>query len=252
MSADAPSPLRMVPASRRERWELIAEVTGQWFRLLEAGHPLPLPSGSSRPSPPPATSAALCEWYEIVRLRPDVWCIQDGLFVEPFFTRSDEFLIIGVECQACAFWGVRRSMLSHDDPPVFISARADGSWIQENAAVSEFAVAWLVSSVKSSKDVRCWAQGPANVAVRSLIADHYPRLGLPDWHWPAAPTRFYGERDLVAEVQGDDDDAWLFVTTRTKAAFDRCCRLLEPARMEWDATSQEWPPGWVSSDHDLA
>ena len=229
---DAPSLLLTIPPTRELRWQLIEEVIAQWYPA-RAGREVP--PGNSTPVSPPISAGALVEWFAFVRRQPGIWCRQDSLFSDHFYDRNKDYLIIGVENQACALWGVRREDLSLDDPPVYLDEAASGQWVLENSSTSEFAVTWLASSIKWSDHNRRWANGPANESALPIVQRHYPRLGLADWHWPLFPTRFYGTADLLLEVHGDRSDLWFWLVTRTDEAFTRFQSLLG-AEVQWEAS----------------
>ena len=247
---DPPSPLLKVPTERSERWELIRKLIGEWFPDVEYNRRVP--QGESPPAPPPAACPALTELYGFVGDQPMVWCRQDALFDPHGYKFGGDFLVIGLENQCCAYWGVRRADLCSDDPPVFLDPQADGDWLQENTTVSEFAVTWLASSIKWSQRTRCWAHGAGKKEALAILQKHYPQLGLPEWNWPASPTRFYGTAYLLLEISGDDDYVRYSVATRTKAAFAQFQHHMHVVDMSWDSSSDQWPDGWVNSSEDLA
>jgi hypothetical protein len=242
---DAPSLLLTIPTERDARWRLIEEVIAQWY---PAGAGRSVPSSNSPPALPETPCAALQQWYTFVCRRPGIWCRQDSLFCGHFYKRNKDYLIIGVENQACALWGVRREDLGLDDPPVYLDWAANDQWVLENKTTSEFAVTWLAASIKWSHFSHRWANGPACESALPVATSHYPRLGLADWHWPVMPTRFYGTADLLLEVHGDPNELWFWLVTRTDEAFRRFQSLLG-AEVQWEASSDEWPDGWVSSSN---
>src|SRR5262245_17879037 len=115
------SPLLEIPPAREARWRLIEDLLAKWYPP-DVGREVP--SGTSPPAQPETSCAALQQWYVFVRRQPGIWCRQDSLFCSHFFGRNKDYLIIGVENQACAFWGVRREDLSLDDPPVHLDEAA--------------------------------------------------------------------------------------------------------------------------------
>src|SRR4029434_4034935 len=117
-----------------------------------------VPSGTGPPAPPETSCAALQEWFEFVRRRSGIWCRQDVLFSAHFYGRNKDYLIIGVENQVCALWGVRREDLSLDDPPIYFDGASNGQWVLENRTTTEFAVTWLAAPIKGAEHNRCWAQ----------------------------------------------------------------------------------------------
>jgi len=243
---DSPSPFLVIPHTRESRWRLIEEVIAQWY---PAGSGQAVPSGNAPPSPPETHCAGLQEWYAFVRRQPGIWCRQDSLFCCHFYERNKDYLIIGVENQACALWGVRRDELSFVDPPVYLDPAANGCWLLESPTVSEFAVTWLAASIKWSDHNRCWANGPASESALQIVTSHYSRLGLADWHCPQFPTRFYGTTDLLLEIHCEANDKWFWLATRTEEAFRQFLSRTAD-EVEWEASSDEWPAGWVSSSHD--
>jgi hypothetical protein len=198
---------------------------------------------------PPTACPAIQEWHKIVREAPGIWCQQDHLFGAKGDWRRGDYLTIAIENQACAYWGVPRDQLDQDDPPVFLD-RGNKRWVLESTTTSEFAVTWLASSIKWSRHNRAWANGVADVAPLRMAVENLPRLGLADWKWPAKVTRFYGTADLLVELHEDDDASWVWVSARDKAPFRKFVQLLAPAHVAWEASSDEWPDGWVSAAED--
>jgi len=248
---ETPSILATIPVDRHARWQLARDFIAQWFpNASRIGLNRP-PTGTGMPIRPPACCAALSEWFELVSELPGIWSQQDVPFGDCSRIATDEFLIIAVENQSCAYWGVRRNDLLHDDPPVFFDANESHNWELVNTTTSEFALTWLASSVKFSKCNRCWACAYGNPAAVQIVRHQVPRLGLSDWNWPETPTRFYGTSDLLVEIAGDSDRLIWWVATRTKSTFERVCLLLAPAAVQWDSSSAEWPDGWVSAAEDL-
>jgi len=237
------SPFLVLPTPREARWKLVERVLAQWY---PAGAGREVRSGNSLPAPPSTSCAALDEWFTFVSRQPGVWCRQDSPFCGGFYGRSKNYLIIAVENQACAYWGVRREDLALDDPPVYLDEAASGKWVLENSTTSEFAINWLASSIKWSNHNRRWANGVAGESALQVVTSHYARLGLSDWHWPVFPTRFYGTADLLLEVHGEGNDVWIWLTTRTDEAF-RSFQSQVASQVQWEASSDEWPDGWVNS-----
>jgi hypothetical protein len=230
-----PSPLASVPADRHERWELIREMIRQWFPADLSR--LKLPSGMGPITKLPTACPAVQEWYKIVSEATGIWCRQDHLFAADGDWRRGNYLMIAIENQACAYWGIPLDELERDDPPVFVD-RGDG-WMQENPTVSEFAITWLAYSIKWSEHNRRWANSGTDNSALRLVIDNLPRLKLTDWHWPTWPTRFFGSWDLIVEANGEGEDIWIWVSARTDEAFDRFCDLLKPAHIRWEASSDD-------------
>ncbi|HEX5106300.1 MAG TPA: hypothetical protein VFV87_20915 [Pirellulaceae bacterium] len=247
MALGSPSPLLTVPTDRQERWKLVREVIRQWFPADLSK--LALPLGMSPITAPPTACGAIQEWYRIVREAPEVWCQQDHLFGAGGDWRRGDYLTIAVENQVCAYWGVPRSELDQEDPPVFLD-RGRGAWEVESPTTSEFALTWLAYSIKWSHYNRGGANGSLDDTALELIKERFPRLKLTDWHWPDGPTRFYGTADLLLETNGDNPGAWLWVSARTKAAFREFQSLVSTTEIRWESSSDEWPDGWVSAADD--
>jgi hypothetical protein len=247
---NSPSPLLHLPTSRGDRWRLIEGLISQWFPDVEYNSRVP--PGNVRPATPPAACPALQEWFRLVRDIPNVWCKQDELFHPHGYTLGKDCLIVGIENQSCAFWGVRRTDLNLDDPPVFIDSQADGNWVLENSTTSEFALTWLVSCIKWSQRNRAWAIGSDRSELLTSVIAHFPRLGLSDWHWPVLPTRYYGTADLILEVYDVGGSTRYSVATRTASAFAEFQQLATSAGISWDSSSDDWPDGWVNVTDDLA
>src|SRR5207244_4248069 len=111
-----------LPERRVERWRLVEEFIGTWYRPLAPSDGVPEEEleiaerrlGFKIP-------AALREWYGLAGSRHDVWSTQDH-FASPselHIRPNDNALIFHVENQACESWGIRADDLSLDDPAVF-------------------------------------------------------------------------------------------------------------------------------------
>jgi hypothetical protein len=235
------SPFRDIPDRRTERWDRLREFVSQWYPPLLPVDGLSAEEFATAESrlqirlPP-----ALHEWYGIAGRRDDIWSRQDK-FLRPDRLRiHDEHLIFYVENQGVVRWGIRVADLSSDDPPVFVSS-ADGSgqWTDENDTTSEFAIQMLVSCVR-------WADGhtgSANGAIESdrvieAIASNYPRLPLREWSW-AGTHQYHGDREVIAET--DRGGTWLWVSTRSAAAFREFDLLMQAAGMQWEFWSDPAP-----------
>jgi hypothetical protein len=62
---------------------------------------------------------------------------------------------------------------------------------------------------------------------------------LPSQTGTVQPFRlsFFGNRDLIQEVNGDPGDgcAWIWVSARTRQAFNRFLSPAAPVKTEWEA-----------------
>ena len=204
------------------------EVIADWFQ------PLAEDDGFAAPVGPVELPAALGEWYRLCGKRGDIWSQQDEWQPPWELEVRNEHLIIIVENQSCAFWGIPVAELPLDDPPVFVDKSTRGQWVRENDTTSEFALQWLAFNVKWS-DAICWANGGVSESAVELVHNTYPRFPFPDWNWPVHPTRFYGTRDLIIEINGVGDCIWLWVAARTEAAYREFDKLIRPTGVRWEA-----------------
>lgn len=225
---DAPSPLAVLPESRADRWNLLREMIGQWYRPLTDRDGYPEPVG------PVELPLALREWYQLCGRRGDVWSVQDR-FLDPHRLETQgSYLVFYVENQAVVQWGIQLEEAVQEDPPVWIE-RTEGQWTPESPTVSQFALGMLASCLKFSS-VEYLANGDAPPEILNVVRKHYPRLGMPNWTWPANPTQFFGNRNLVVEVNGDEaeDYIWLWISARTESAFEGFLKLVAPLKTDWD------------------
>lgn len=248
------SPLAEIPIDRTARWALLREFASQWYPAIESldgfsadelnlavsrlGIPLP---------------AAFREWYALSGRRNDIWSLQDHLLPPDKLRLNSDHLTFLIENQHVVEWGVRVDDLTIDDPPVYVTTvDAPSVWLQENDSLSEFAIQMLAYCLKWSGKRRWWANAYVMPDVLKRVATNYPRLPLTEWNWPAA-TRFYGYRDIIAEVETEagDDHAWLYVATRTARAAESFKENLGDQNIEWNSWSEDWPSGWVSASKDL-
>lgn len=248
------SPLAAIPASRSDRWSLLQEVASHWYPPLQTADGVPLDElesanrrlGRSLP-------AALREWYLLAGRRADIWSRQDHVLSPNEFRIQGDHLVFIVENQDVVEWGFRRDEIASDDPPVYVSSVDDRDvWLKENDSLSLFALQWFAYCLKWSNECRWWANACVEADVVAGIVASYPRLPLVVRHWPG-PSRFYGHRDIIVEVQGngDDEHPWLYAVTRTASAAESFKGLMRRFRIEWNAWSDDWPPGWVSASQDL-
>jgi hypothetical protein len=207
--------LAEIPNDRSDRWSLLRDVIAQWYAPLQACDGVVPDEGMVLPT-------ALREWYVLAGARKDIWSRQDH-FLRPNEThRNAEFHVFMVENQSVVEWGIRSVDMTANDPPVFVSSVDDPKvWLKENDTVSEFALEMFAYCLKWSDKCRWWANALVGPNVLDLVASRYPRFPFPEWHWPA-PTRFYGLRDIIVEVEAErgHGGGWLYVVTRTAAAAE--------------------------------
>ena len=249
-----PSPLAAIPASRSDRWSVLREVAAQWYPPLQPADGVPFGEleiaerrlGHSLP-------AALREWYSLAGRRTDIWSRQDHVLSPVDFRINGDHLVFVVENQGVVEWGIRRDEMGGDDPPVYVSSVDDPNvWLKENDSLSAFVLQWFAYCLKWSNQCRWWANAYVSQEVLTRLGDNYPRLPLIVRHWPG-PTQFHGCRDLVAQFDPvvGMDHTWLYVVTRTASAAELFKQVMGPLKIEWNASSEDWPPGWLSASEDL-
>jgi hypothetical protein len=227
---------RLLPLRRADRWALLDQVLVAWFPsstdaagvrtseldLAEERLGLKLPR-------------SLREWFERFGARKEVWSLQDRLLAPDAFSVEGGVLVFCVENQGVVFWGIELPDLDAEDPPVVVSdASRAGNWIVESESTSAFAIQSALCNAKWSPALSCSADGPATDETLRAIEGRYARLPLADMHWPARPTRLYGEEDLIIESQAE---TWLWVSARTSRAFSEAEQILRAAGMTWENVS---------------
>jgi hypothetical protein len=151
---------------------------------------------------------------------------------------EDGFTVFYVEEQAVYLWAISSAALDDDDPPVWCRENAPGKpWIEESPALSVFMVQMVVMSAA--------LDGPHGAAAAWLspqetdrVLAPLQRLGLPPWHWPGDPARWYAGDDSVAFTcpnlaPGDDGEPHLSVWV--SALTEEAIRFTEPHLSDaWD------------------
>ena len=114
----------------------------------------------------------------------------------------------------------------------------NGEWLRACDSTSEFALWFAVLNGKFSAGPRYRANAQVSDAGLEAIARTYPRLAFADAEWPAYPTRFYGERDVLIELNG----TWVWVAALTEDA-------LEAVEMCWpkSATRSKTTTAWTET-----
>lgn len=251
---NVPSPLATIPNARSARWMLLRDVAAQWYPPISTDDGVPsadLDSAESRLDV--SFPVALREWYTLAGRRTDIWSRQDRFLSPDEFRINGDHVIFLIENQDVVEWGIRADDLGLDDPPVYSSSVDDPKvWLRENDSISEFALQMFAYCLKWSNKNRWWANAYVASDILECVAADYPRLPFAEWHWPA-PTRFYGIRDTIVEVEAepDHDHAWLYVVTRTATATESFKDIAGGLNIEWNSWSDDWPPGWVTATQDL-
>jgi hypothetical protein len=219
-----------LPPNRKERWELLEQFLARWFppsvdpgvrtseldaSALRLGVPLP---------------AALREWYERQGGRADVWSSQDRFLRPRQLQVAGDLLIFCVENQGVVQWGIPLESLAMPDPPVIVSDPQDATVRHvEHETTSGFALALAVMNAKWSASPAAYhANGQSTADACRAIRGALPRLPFPDLHFPASPTTFHGDDDVIVELHAD---TWIWATARTRAAVARI-RALDG--VDWD------------------
>ena len=220
-SVNLPSPLATIPIARSERWALLRDVVEQWYSPVSSADGVSLGElDSAKLRLGVSLPAAIREWYALVGRRNDIWSRQDHLLQPEEFRINDDHLVFMIENQNVVEWGIHIDDLAIDDPPIYVTSVDEPNiWLKENDSVSEFALQMFAYCLKWLEKGRWWANAYVTPDVLDCISVHYPRLPFAEWHWPTS-TRFYGLRDIIAEVEAesDDDHAWLYIVMRTAAA----------------------------------
>ena len=143
-------------------------------------------------------------------------------------------LVFWQECQGVGHWGVPLALLGRPDPPVYLFARDDDDQCDlQNERLSQFVAQMLLHETCALAHAMAEPLPPehAQEVTRDLVL-----LGLPDWSFPAAPTRFYAGDDLLVLTAGEVDRRtaaevafwWVYVASRRPEALDRFLGTLSP------------------------
>src|SRR5262245_37781902 len=81
---------------------------------------------------------ALAQWYFAVGRVPELTSIHNRLLPPDDLELKDDVLIVYVENQSCAFWGIQTEALMQDDPPIVVGDMGD--WWCESDTLSKFAL----------------------------------------------------------------------------------------------------------------
>jgi hypothetical protein len=118
----------------------------------------------------------------------------------------DDFLVIYLENQAVAAWGIPLAEIDEDDPPVYVNLSysdsiAHRNWIQENASLTTFLFQMLVHEITITAQFGYWAE--ASEKVLNNVTRYYRPFDFPAWHWPIYPTRFYRDQGVLVVTVGN-------------------------------------------------
>lgn len=222
----------------QDRWEPMKHLAARWHRPLTQDDGFPLSEIREAESRLYIQlPLALQEWYLLAGNRQDLNAAQNYLLSPADLEISDEYLVFYMENQAVVCWGIQLSDLGTPDPPVYLdndfsvpTGSTPHAWILENNTLSEFLLQMtilhtLIQMNPSVEDFYGCAE--IDPSKGELIATKFPRLELPPWHWPAYPTHFFGNDEVLLMVDGA---MWLWVTARSAPAFRE---LVEHIPVTW-------------------
>jgi hypothetical protein len=189
--------------------------------------------------------AALREWYRLVGRRLEH--VQDHPIKLGDLKIDGDVLVVYGENQYVVTWGFKLTDLPHDDPPGYVADHTGAMrpWVREHETLSEMLLALTMSeTVLGSWDV--WERGPCgslgwlrdgvrgamtlSAQVEPFLRAYTP-LPLPAWHWPAHPTRWFGDADTIIKIV--EGHAQIETAARTAAAWERLDALVQ-ANGGWD------------------
>jgi hypothetical protein len=196
-----PSPLLNLPSTRVERWDLLWTFITEWYHPLRPGDGYTkseMQQSAARLGAP--LPAALCEWYEAVGRRDDIWRQQDALLSPQELFCEEGVLHFCIENQSVTSWGVRTEDLSQEDPPVVVQDERE-EWIVQSPQLSQF-VLHLAAFVVQFGGGTAQIHGYAQPSCVERIVNGLPALGFPEFIWTR--SRFFGFRDLIVSIDGTD------------------------------------------------
>jgi uncharacterized protein (TIGR02996 family) len=214
-----------LPKRREERWRLFEEFLEIWYRprtrddgfsdtqLLQAERKLGLP-----------LPVSLREWYQLAGKSRGYWQRHDHLTSpsELSVDRATDCLIFYGENQWCAAWGFRISDLSQEDPPVF---RLDsGAPELQSEALTTFALRSVAYEACIS-----WPNSGGVIFAGECVseicqAEIKKRLTCCDFSRSSPECDrfriFEGDNLILFESIDFGDDAFIFGSARTRAAYE--------------------------------
>jgi hypothetical protein len=216
--------------AQSDRWAKVA----QWVAPLAEGDgcdPAEIAAAEARLGFP--LPVALTEWYLLAGRRGDMNHTQDALVPIEHLDMDDEWLVFYTENQSVVLWAISALDLQQSDPPVWVLDGREN--FQETATFSDFIFEMALHRCLFLGKFR--GGGWTAAAQIQIMAEHYPRLDMDDWHWPLYPTRRYGDVDtLITTVVDIGNEIQIDVATRSRAAFDRVRSLLH---MDWEYLSED-------------
>jgi hypothetical protein len=215
---------QQVPADRLSRWAMASKIIEDWFGNTPAMEPATAAGiAAAEQRLGLALPTALREWYLELGSSREVWSVQDQLVLIDELCIEGDRLILFRENQGVVQWGIQSSSLHLPDPPVTVSDPSDPG-VRHIAAqsVSEFALQMLALNAKFASHPLPRANGQIIDDAIVAFEERFQRLPIPNLHWPPFPTRFYGDENLVIEIQAD---TWIWITALDSNAFAIATRL---------------------------
>ncbi len=198
-----PSPLRSLPANRRDRWMLLDSLIACWHNSLDepAGYTLD-ELRAAEASMGSAIPSALAEWYRSSGKRRSVWSRQDEFLAPEKLYMENDALIFYVENQSVVKWGIPTDKLAVEDPPVVVESvdHAD-EWIMQTDNLSKFAI-YMFAYTLAFADNNAWIYGYAKPPLIQSISNRFPLFDFPKTWW--TQTRLFGYDDLIIAIDGGD------------------------------------------------
>lgn len=208
-----------VAGDRQRGWDFVRALAAAFGRPLAEGDGVDadeIRQAESRIGA--ALPAALSEAYGLFGRRTDLTASQDRLLApSQLQVDDDRVLVLRVENQYCASWGVPLGDVAADDPPALLNI-GDG-WEPYADRLSLALVEMVMSEAMfSARDGRSDNRNLGYLA-QAELGVAFERLPLPDfpfWAEPGCPPlRWFAGPDALLR---DDGGEWLWVHGRTPEA----------------------------------
>lgn len=206
----------------KDRWYIIKKIIEKWQRPLTPidGLPLALVEKAERRLGFPLP-VVLKEWYLLAGQNFSI--ANDPLLLPDRLIFENGLLIFWVENQWVVTWGIAAEDLDKEDPPVFLIS-GPSSKVKENTSLSEFILQMVLHEITITGEF-C-ASVEATPSLIEYFEQSFPRLDLPDWHWPVYPTRFHGNEDVFIHIESD---VWIWVVTLNQATLSNITEQFDTA-----------------------
>lgn len=144
---------------------------------------------------------ALAQWYFTVGRVPELTSIHNRLLPPDDLELKDDVLIIYVENQSCAFWGIQTEALMQDDPPIVVGDMGD--WWCESDTLSKFALTVALSELCLSGG-RFGCMGTLDAAASAALRAALPAAQVRPLQWPAEREAcFLVDAEVVVLLEGE-------------------------------------------------